>query len=287
MSIEFREAARAKVNLYLHVTGRRADGYHLLDMLVVFAETGDQIRVSPADDLTLTIDGPFGGGLTGTPDNLVLRAALALRSLSGTGKGAHIHLTKNLPLASGIGGGSADAAATLIALQKLWNVTPPRADLFLAAQKLGADVPVCLDGRASFVGGIGEEILPLAHLPRAYLLLVNPLVETPTPAVFKARSGPFSAPARFDRPVANFADFIDQLAARQNDLTAPAIQLAPVVADVLQEIAATGNCRLARLSGSGATCFGIFETMAQAETARAAIHLAQPNWWAVAAPMAA
>jgi 4-diphosphocytidyl-2-C-methyl-D-erythritol kinase len=286
MSIEYREAARAKVNLYLHVTGKRADGYHLLDMLVVFAETGDEIRVSPADDLTLTIDGPFGRGLTATPDNLVLRAALALRDLSGTKQGARIHLTKNLPLASGIGGGSADAAATLIALQKLWKVTPPRADLFLMAQKLGADVPICLDGRASFVGGVGEEIAPVADLPKAYLLLVNPLVETPTPAVFKARVGPFSMPARFARPPADFADFVAQLATRQNDLTAPAIKLAPVVDDVLRAIAARPDCHLARLSGSGATCFGVFETSERAEAARAAILAARPNWWAVAAPMA-
>lgn len=287
MSSEFREAARAKVNLYLHVTGKRADGYHLLDMLVVFAETGDEIRVAPADDLTLTIDGPFGRGLTATPDNLVLRAALALRDLSGSKLGARIHLTKNLPLASGIGGGSADAAATLIALQKLWSVSPPRADLFRTAQKLGADVPICLDGRASFVGGVGEEIAPILGLPQAYLLLVNPLVETPTPAVFKARVGPFSRPARFDRSPTDFADFVALLATRQNDLTAPAITLAPIVADVLQAIAATPDCRLARLSGSGATCFGVFETLAQAEAARAVILAAQPRWWAIAAPMAA
>ena len=146
--------ARAKVNLYLHVTGRRADGYHLLDSLIVFAETGDEIALAPAEDLSLAIGGPFGGALDAGPGNLVLRAAAALRELTGTRAGAAIRLTKNLPVASGIGGGSADAAATLDGLCRLWDVTPGRTALLQIAAKLGADVPVCLDGAASFVGGI-------------------------------------------------------------------------------------------------------------------------------------
>ncbi|WP_374371365.1 4-(cytidine 5'-diphospho)-2-C-methyl-D-erythritol kinase [Dongia sp.] len=279
--------ARAKINLYLHVTGKRADGYHLLDMLVVFAATGDEIRVSAADDLSLSIDGPFGAGLSAGSDNLVLRAAAGLRDLAGIDAGARIHLTKNLPLASGIGGGSADAAATLQALMQLWRIEPPRAALFDLAARLGADVPVCLDGRASFVGGIGEEIAPIGPLPEAYLLLVNPLVETPTPAVFKARTGDFSAPARWSRNPANIQELATQLASRRNDLTAPAIKLAPVVAEVLDAIAATPDCQLARLSGSGATCFGIYETQAQAEAARSAILSQHADWWAVATKVAA
>ncbi|WP_374654644.1 4-(cytidine 5'-diphospho)-2-C-methyl-D-erythritol kinase [Dongia sp.] len=278
--------ARAKINLYLHVVGRRADGYHLLDSLIVFAETGDDISVAPAGDLSLTIDGPFGGGLDGSSGNLVMRAAMALRDLTGTRRGAAIHLTKNLPLASGIGGGSADAAATLSALVDLWQVRPERAKLYRLAEKLGADVPVCLDGRPSFVGGIGEDIVPAGALPPTHILLVNPLVETPTPAVFKARRGDFSSAARWSSPPVAARDLAAFLATRRNDLTPPAILVAPVVADVLAAIAGTPDCLLSRLSGSGATCFGLYETAAAAETARRRIAAEQPAWWSVAARIA-
>jgi 4-diphosphocytidyl-2-C-methyl-D-erythritol kinase len=287
MTPSFTAAARAKINLYLHVLGKRADGYHLLDMLVVFADTGDSIAVAPDDILSLRIDGPFGAGLSAGPDNLVLRAAAALQQLCGVTAGARIHLTKNLPLASGIGGGSADAAATLKSLMQLWRVAPPREALFDLAARLGADVPVCLDGRASFVGGIGEEISPAGALPKAYILLVNPRVETPTPAVFKARSGDFSLPARWSGTPSGLAGMVDLLAARRNDLTAPAIQLAPVVAEVLDAIAATPHCLLARLSGSGATCFGLYDSLPRAEAARTRILARHPDWWGVAAAIMA
>jgi 4-diphosphocytidyl-2-C-methyl-D-erythritol kinase len=278
--------ARAKVNLYLHVTGKRADGYHLLDSLIVFAETGDEIAVTAASDLTLTIDGPFGTGLDAGPSNLVLRAAEALRNLAGIAQGAAIRLTKNLPIASGIGGGSADAATTLLALIDLWQLKPDRAALYKLAEKLGADVPVCLDGHPSFVGGIGEDIQPAGQLPSAHLLLVNPLVETPTPAVFKARRGDFTPPARWDQPPMSAQGLAIFLASRKNDLTAPAIIVAPVVADVLSAIAATKDCLLSRLSGSGATCFGIFADAAAAEAARQQIKTRYPGWWAVPAKIA-
>lgn len=278
--------ARAKINLFLHVVGRRPDGYHLLDMLVVFAEAGDEIRVTPADDLVLEIDGPFGAGLSAGPDNLVLRAAAGLRRLAGTTQGAHISLTKNLPLASGIGGGSADAAATLLALMRLWQVTPDQRDLFDLAAALGADVPVCLDGRASLVSGIGEIITPLPPLPDAWLLLVNPRVETPTPAVFKAREGAFSAKADWSAQPHDARALATALATRRNDLTAPAIRLAPVIGDVLASLAATPDCLLARLSGSGATCFGLFENEVAALGARDAVLRQRPDWWAVATRMA-
>lgn len=278
--------ARAKVNLYLHVTGKRADGYHLLDSLIVFAETGDDIAVTAAADVTLAIDGPFGAGLDAGPNNLVMRAALGLRDLTGVKQGAAIRLQKNLPIASGIGGGSADAAATLQSLIGLWQVKPDRAVLYALAEKLGADVPVCLDGRSSFVGGIGEDIQLAGALPPAHLLLVNPLVETPTPAVFKARRGDFSPVARWHEPPASAQDLAAFLMTRKNDLTAPAIIVAPIVADVLSAIAATKDCLLSRLSGSGATCFGVFETAATAEAARQQVKAQYPDWWAVAAKIA-
>lgn len=279
--------ARAKVNLYLHVVGKRADGYHLLDSLIVFAETGDDIRVAAADDLSLTIDGPFGKGLDTGHGNLVMRAAIGLRDLTGTARGAAIHLTKNLPLASGIGGGSADAAATLLALIDLWQVRPDRTALYKLAEKLGADVPVCLDGRPAFVGGVGEEIAPAGTLPETHILLVNPLVETPTPAVFKARRGDFSDSARWQQAPKTARDLATYLKVRKNDLTDPAIIVAPVVANVLQAIVDTADCLLSRLSGSGATCFGLYESAAAAEAARAQITQRHPGWWSATAKIAA
>jgi 4-diphosphocytidyl-2-C-methyl-D-erythritol kinase len=277
--------ARAKVNLYLHVTGRRADGYHLLDSLIVFADTGDEIALAPADRLSLAIDGPFAAGLQAGPDNLVLRAATALRDLTGARAGAAIRLTKNLPIASGIGGGSADAAATLAGLCGLWNVAPGRAALLGLAAKLGADVPVCLDGMPSFVGGIGEELAPARGLPPAWLLLANPGVATPTPAVFKARQGAFSKAARWSEPPRDFAEFAVRLRGCGNDLTEAAISVTPAIRDVLVALAALPGCVVARLSGSGATCFGLFADEAGARAGEAALRAARSGWWVIAAAM--
>jgi 4-diphosphocytidyl-2-C-methyl-D-erythritol kinase len=278
--------ARAKINLYLHITGRRADGYHLLDSLIVFAETGDEIALEPSDRVSLTIDGPFGAGLDNGPDNLVLRAAHALRDLTGARAGAAIRLTKNLPVASGIGGGSADAAATLAGLCGLWDVAPGRAALLQVAAGLGADVPVCLDGAPSFVGGIGEDLAPARGLPRSWLLLANPGIATPTPAVFKARQGPFSNPARWSEPPRDFDEFVARLRNCSNDLTEAAISVTPVIREVLVALAGLPSCALARLSGSGATCFGLFGDEASARAAEATLRTAQPTWWVTAAPMA-
>ncbi len=279
--------ARAKINLYLHVTGRRADGFHLLDSLVVFAETGDEIAVAPADGLSLTITGPFAGTLAADDDNLVLRAARGLRALAGVTQGAAITLTKNLPVASGIGGGSADAAATLDALTSLWKIAPEHAALERLALSLGADVPVCLTGRPSFMGGIGEEIAPVGTLPAAHLLLVNPGIATPTPAVFKTRQGDFSPSGRWAEPPSDAKGLAAALQTRGNDLTEAAITVTPAIRDVLAAIASTENCLLARLSGSGATCFGIYAGASEAEAARRAVLAANPAWWAIAARIAA
>jgi len=278
--------ARAKINLYLHVLGRRPDGYHLLDSLVVFAETGDEVAVTPSADLSLKITGPFAANLAADDDNLVLRAARGLRDLAGVKAGAAITLTKNLPVASGIGGGSADAAGTLAALIALWKIAPERTALEKLALSLGADVPVCLDGRPSFMGGIGEEIAPVGTLPAAHLLLVNPGVATPTPAVFKARQGGFSLSGRWAETPKDAVALAVALQARGNDLTEAAITVTPPIRHVLAAIADTQHCLLARLSGSGATCFGIYADAAQAEAARRAVLVANPKWWAVAAPIA-
>lgn len=279
-------AARAKVNLWLHVVGRRPDGYHLLDSLVVFPETGDRVSVTAADGLTLEVAGPFAADVPAGPENLVLRAARALAETAGRPVGAAIGLEKRLPVAAGIGGGSADAAATLRALCRLWRLRPEPAALQRLALRLGADVPMCLGGRPMHVGGIGEEMQPAPALPSFALLLVNPRVPLPTPPVFAGRSGPFSAPARLEAPPGDMAAFASLLAMRRNDLTDAAIALAPAVAEVLTALAATPGVRLARMSGSGATCFGLCDDVGTAAAAAASIAARRPDWWTSAAPVA-
>lgn len=272
--------ARAKVNLCLHVTGRRADGYHLLDSLVVFAETGDQITVARAADLSLTVTGPQGAGLGDGPDNLCLRAARAF----GLPLGAAITLDKHLPVASGIGGGSADAAAVLGALSRLWGVALPDAAAVLA---LGADVPVCLAGVPARMRGVGEQVDPVRGLPAAWLVLVNPGVSLSTPAVFRAL-------ARRDNPglpdaLPNWStaqDLAVFLRQQRNDLEPAALTLAPQVGQVTAALGAQAGCLLARMSGSGATCFGLFSGAEQAKAAAQALRRAQPVWWVQAAAMA-
>ena len=268
--------APAKINLALHVTGRRADGYHLLDSLVAFADVGDTIAVEPADRLTLRIDGPFARGLATDADNLVLRAA----RLFGADCGAAIRLTKNLPVASGIGGGSADAAATLRALSELWQVPLPPPKKVLS---LGADVPVCLASGLSRMRGIGERVDVLGISPGMGILLVNPLVPVSTPDVFRGldrRENP-----RLEEPVLcppqtveGFEDWIGWLSRQRNDLEAPAIALQPVIGQVLEELRGLKGCLLARMSGSGATCFALFDQDRHLDGDD--FQAAHPDWWA-------
>jgi 4-diphosphocytidyl-2-C-methyl-D-erythritol kinase len=272
-------AAPAKINLYLHVVGKREDGYHLLDSLVAFAECGDALTVTHADELSFTIVGPFAAALAGEGDNLVLRAARALAAALGRKPQASIRLTKNLPVASGIGGGSADAAAALLALQDLWGARLPSDALRALALKLGADVPVCCAGQPSYMGGIGDEIAASPRLPPAGLVLVNPGTKLATVDVFKARSGAFSAPARFAQAPRDAADLADLLRARTNDLAEPASRLCPAIPIVIEALSASPGCRLARLSGSGATCFGVYDDADAAARAAAARAKLRPEWW--------
>lgn len=276
MAIE--QAAPAKLNLALHVTGQRADGYHLLDSLVVFAGVGDRITVAPAETLSLEVRGPEAAKLGAGEDNLVLRAARAFAA----GRGAAITLDKTLPVASGIGGGSADAAAALRALSRLWGLPLPGAEAVLA---LGADVPACLAGRPCRMGGIGEVLAPAPALPGMAVVLVNPRVEVPTPSVFRAlarKDNPAMEPLppAFATPAALAA----WLSRQRNDLEAPAVRVAPVIAGVLSAIAATGPL-MARMSGSGATCFGLFAAADAAGRAAAEVAARHPGWWVRAAPI--
>lgn len=275
--------APAKINLYLHVTGRRDDGYHLLDSLVGFAAIGDRITIVPGTHFQLTIAGPFGSALAeGDPNaNLAVRAARALAAATGRELDCRIILEKNLPLASGIGGGSSDAATTLLALAMLWDLPSTALPLADLARGLGQDVVSCLYRRACYFQGIGDMIAPGPDLPPCGIVLVNPDIQVPTPAVFKARTGAFSSPAPLTPPH-DLADLVTQLRARRNDLYAPAVQLAPAIAACLNAVTTMPDCLLARMSGSGATCFGLFADSAQAETARAMLASRHPGWWIAA-----
>jgi 4-diphosphocytidyl-2-C-methyl-D-erythritol kinase len=275
-------AAPAKLNLYLHVTGKRDDGYHELDSLVAFADIHDTVDVRPSAALSLKVDGPFHTALGNRTDNLVLRAALALAEAAGIEPTARITLTKRLPVAAGIGGGSADAAAAIVALCRLWSIDPPADVLGALALSLGADVPVCLGGRPAFVGGIGEALDPGPVLPAVPLVLVNPMRQLSTPAVFAAREGPFGKAARFDEIPFDAATLAALLAARGNDLTEAAVSLAPEVAAVLMALEEVPGTLLARMSGSGATCFALYADEINAARAAAVIAAGNPAWWVAA-----
>ncbi len=268
--MSFSEYAWAKVNLYLHVLGRRADGYHVLDSLVVFAAAADRLHGTAADTVSLGFGGPFGGILAAEPDNLVLRA---VRAFDPSG-GARLTLEKHLPVASGIGGGSADAAAALRLLPRLWGCAPPPPAVALS---LGADVPVCVASVPCRMTGIGELLEPAPALPAFGIALVNPGVAVATAAVFCARLGAFSAPAPLPEGWDDAAAMAADLAGLRNDLEPPAIALCPAIADVLAALRATPGCLHARMSGSGATCFALYETAQLALAGAAAC--ARPGWW--------
>lgn len=267
------EFAPAKINLTLHVTGRRPDGYHLLDSLVVFADVGDRVFAVPAESTTLKVIGPRATGVPTGAGNLMWRAAEA------AGMPAALTLEKNLPAASGIGGGSADAAATLRALSRLGAKMPDARDLLA----LGADVPVCIAGRVTRMLGVGEALSDVPEFPALPAVLVNPGVEVATPAVFRAltcRENPPMAdvPAGAATPTA----VADWLSTQRNDLEAPARSIAPVIGEVLQSLMDREGCLLARMSGSGATCFGLYPTPSAARAAAAALSDDHQDWWVVA-----
>jgi 4-diphosphocytidyl-2-C-methyl-D-erythritol kinase len=270
------EDAPAKINLCLHVTGRRSDGYHLLDSLVVFADIGDRIEVAAGSGLSLRLTGPEAKGLTADADNLVLRAA----RLMGVADAA-ILLDKQLPVASGIGGGSADAAATLRALSRLTGRALPPEEVVL---QLGADVPVCLAGQPARMSGIGETLAPLPPLPTLWVVLANPRHPVPTPQVFAAlvsRDNPPLPDLRSEaQPTAQ--SFTAWLAAQtRNDLVPPALTLVPALEQVQTALAATTGCLLARMSGSGGTHFGLFAERDEAQDAARLLGKSHPDWWIV------
>lgn len=260
--------APAKINLALHVTGKRSDGYHLLDSLVVFADQGDILAFEAADDLSLIVDGPFSDGVPTDEGNLVLKLAQVLRPKS---KGARIHLTKNLPHGGGIGGGSSDAAATALGLAELWEIEEPSINTLL---QIGADVPVCAQApKAMFMRGIGEELVPAPELPRFWCLLVNPLAHVPTRDVFRHLSENYSTQNAPLDPLQG--DFIEWLKAQRNDLAPSTRALVPAVSKLLDRLART-NALHSDMSGSGSTCWALFETQKAAEDTAA---LFETDYW--------
>lgn len=267
--------APAKINLTLHVTGQRDDGYHLLDSLVVFVDVGDRLFFERSSNLSLTVNGPMAQNVPVDDDNLVLRAA----RLVDANDGAKITLVKTLPAAAGIGGGSSDAAATIKALSHLWaKPMPPN------PERLGADIPVCLRARKTRMQGIGDILSDVPDLPDAWVVLVNPGVSVPTPSVFRALANKNNPPMgdmlHDGSSVEHLAEWLGSM---RNDLQDAAIKLEPVISEVLSAIEATGECLLARMSGSGATCWGLFSNPESAEIAAQDIKQAHPNWWCVSA----
>ena len=270
------EIAYAKVNVALHVRARRDDGYHALESLFVFAEDGDRLEGWASDDgaIDLTIDGPFGSALDGGADNLVMRAARALQAYLGQQRGAALRLTKNLPVASGIGGGSADAAATLRLLARLWDVRIDDRELMGLALDLGSDVPACVESVTQMVTGRGERLVRHAvdGLEGCPMLLVNPRVGVSTAQIFAGWD-------RVDRGALNGTSLEALRDGGRNDLEAPALAIAPVIGDVLAILGAQEDLLMTRMSGSGATCFALFRSDRALAAAAQVVRQAQPGWW--------
>ncbi|MCB1782689.1 MAG: 4-(cytidine 5'-diphospho)-2-C-methyl-D-erythritol kinase [Alphaproteobacteria bacterium] len=282
--------APAKVNLFLHVTGRLANGYHTLDSLVAFSrDIGDVVSITPAERFRFSVDGPFAplfsdedrdGGLSSS--NLCVRAALALADATDLAPDVHIHLTKNLPQAAGLGGGSADAAAVVRGLLSLWGVPERFEGLANLLKDLGADVPACYFGEPVQLQGIGDVLTPAPALPKMPVVLVNPLIPCPTPQVFStwhATQPTPSMPQTLPAMLADRDEFIAYLLAQRNDLTGAARQVVPSISEVLNALLAQPGCLLARLSGSGASCFGLFEQRDQAISAAESLQALKPEWW--------
>jgi 4-diphosphocytidyl-2-C-methyl-D-erythritol kinase len=271
--------ARAKINLFLHAGDRRADGFHPLQSLAVFPEFGDRLAAEEADNLSLLIEGPFAPALT-NEDNLVLKAARALAAGAGRPAQAKLTLTKNLPVASGIGGGSADAAAALRALASLWRLNLDDKALCDIAAALGSDIPVCVASRPAFMEGRGEALTPLTSLPPLPLLLVNPGVAVPTKDVFAAlalrRGTDMKLPAN---GFSDLADLLRFLEVTGNDLEVPALGLQPVIGEVLFALRALPGALFTRMSGSGATCFALMPDDDGCARAAAMLKDKHPGWW--------
>jgi 4-diphosphocytidyl-2-C-methyl-D-erythritol kinase len=289
-SLALTRVAPAKINLALHVVGQRADGYHLLDSLVTFADAGDRIGFSISHQDSFAISGRFAVDLPAADDpstenNLVLKARDLLRAhLAEVGiptGPVHIHLEKNLPVSSGIGGGSADAAATLLGLMDLWEAPVAADSLLDIALKLGADVPMCLKGTPLLARGIGEDIETLPDFPSFPILIVNPLKAVSTPVIFRMLTSKTNPPLTMPDMRTRQAGWMLAIGKMRNDLEPPARQLEPAISAVSDALKKTGAA-FVRMSGSGASCFGLYATAAQRDAAAGTLSRQNPNWYVLA-----
>lgn len=274
------ETAFAKINLDLRICRRRADGYHDLDSIVVFAGIGDHLSFEPADSLSLTINGPFGSDLPADDGNLVIRAAKAIAEMAGQKANVRISLEKRLPVAAGLGGGSADAAATLRGLTRFWNLSLGLDALFPLARRLGADVPVCLGSKAARMQDIGDRLTSITLPTTLSLILVNPRHALSTAAVFSELQT-ISGARDQDSLGKTDQHFRTSIMESLNDLEPAALRIAPVISDVLGAIRSEPGCTLARMSGSGATCFGLFDDQTSRDQAAPKLKSRYPSWWVV------
>jgi len=288
MAEPFVQLAPAKVNLALHVTRRREDGYHDLESLVVFADVADELEARPAKADSLSVSGPFAKGLGVGETNLVSRAVAAFRARwsDAVETGLALHLTKNLPVAAGIGGGSADAAAALRLLAGLSSRPIAVSDLADMAAGLGADVPACLVSTPLIARGVGELLAPLPEFPALHIVLVNPMIPLATADVFRRLRAHDNYPLpELPSPLTRPAQLGLWLAETRNDLQPPAVKLVPVIGEIVAHLAETQGCMLARMSGSGATVFGLFGSSGQAHQAAQVMRAANPDHWVAAAPL--
>ncbi|MET3926419.1 4-(cytidine 5'-diphospho)-2-C-methyl-D-erythritol kinase [Devosia sp. 2618] len=282
------QLAPAKVNLALHVTRRREDGYHDLESLVVFADVADELSATPADIDSLSISGPFAKALGTGESNLVSSAVAAFRARwpDAVKTALSLRLVKNLPVAAGIGGGSADAAAALRLMASLSEHPVPMAELADIATALGADVPSCLVSMPLVARGVGEVLTPLPEFPACHIVLVNPMVPLATADVFRRLRAHDNYPLpELPTPLTRPAQLGIWLAETRNDLQPPAVKLVPIIGDIVEQLAATQGCILARMSGSGATVFGLFGSAGQAHQAAQVMRAHNPDHWVAAAPV--
>ncbi len=282
------ERARAKVNLTLRVLGRRADRYHALESLVVFADAADRVTLDPGRDDGFAMDGPTAGAVEG--DNLVARVLASAREAAPELPFGHLHLEKHLPVAAGIGGGSADAAAAIRAILRRHPGALPLVRLVASSSRLGADLPACLVSRALVMRGIGEEVTPLGSFAPVHAVLVNPRVPLATAEVFRALAAPpvtlDAQPLDWPEAVENLDQLLRLIADRPNDLEPPARKMLPVIAEMLDALGALPGCRLARMSGSGPTCFGLYDELQTAEAAERQLRASHAGWWVTATTLA-
>jgi len=278
--------APAKINLFLHVTGRRDNGYHELDSLVSFADTGDDVAISPATDFSFTVDGPFAGAFSdkekdASPHsaNIAVKAAWEMSRLLKKPLNLSLHLTKALPLAGGMGGGSSNAAAVIWGLMKFWDVHPDEVDLQSLMIRLGADVPVCLRCEAARVQGIGEILHEAPMMEEVPVVLVHPGKPCPTDKVFAHYLGDFREPKSLPSDLREYEDLVLFLRNRHNDLYRTACDIVPDIMNVVKVLEGQKGCGLGRMSGSGSSCFGLFETHEDAQRAAHEIRKANPDWW--------